>query len=113
MSGDLEEALRAALRPVDPGERFTRGVLARLPQEPPERAHGRDAPDVWPGWSWLPLTASVLLVLGAAGLWHAQRVREGEEARLQLLQALRVTGQKLDVAYRAVNAPALPGPSGT
>jgi hypothetical protein len=108
MSADLEEALRAALRPVDPREGFTRGVLARL-ADPPAQA-SRD----WVRRAGVPLAASLLVALAGAGVWHAQRVREGEQARLQLLQALRVTGQKLDVAYRAVNEPRpLPGHSGS
>jgi hypothetical protein len=35
--------------------------------------------------------------------WHARRTQEGLQARRQLLEALRVTSNKLDIAYRAVN----------
>jgi hypothetical protein len=94
MSDDLENALRAALRPVDPGVHLARQVMSRLAAPPARRTHSR---------SWMALAASLVLALTAAGLWEAHRVREGLEARQQLLQALRVTGQKLDVAYRAVH----------
>ena len=35
--------------------------------------------------------------------WQVHRERQGLEARRQLIEALRVTGEKLDVAYQAVN----------
>jgi hypothetical protein len=44
----------------------------------------------------------VLAVIGIHE-WQAHREREGLEARAQLLDALRVTGEKLDIAYRTVN----------
>jgi hypothetical protein len=102
MSHDLEKALRAALRPVDPGEPFTRAVLERLADTPipaPVRTWARPA--------WLALAASLLLTVAGGAAWHAHHVEEGKQARLQLLEALRVTGRQLDVAYRAVNEPRL------
>lgn len=108
MSDELEKALRAALRPVDPGEGFTRQLMSRLESEPPRRAAAWERP------AWVALAASLVVALAGAGLWQAHRVREGQEARQQLLEALRVTDQKLHVAYRAVNVPrALPSHSGS
>jgi len=104
MSNELNDRLRAALRPVDPGESFTQGVLARIASEP-ERA---------PMWAHravrvreLRRLSGVLLVVVATGFlvahqWRAQHVQQGREARQQVLEALRVTSEKLDLAYRAV-----------
>jgi hypothetical protein len=101
MSDELENVLRRALRPADPGELFTRRVLARLADEPARaplpRLRARPA--------WLALAASLLLAVAGTAAWHHYRVAEGMQARAQLLEALRVTGRKLDVAYRAVNEP--------
>jgi len=98
MSNDLDDSLRAALRPVDPGERFTQRVMASLASEPTRAARA-----VTLQRSWLALAASVLLALVIAQAWHVRRMQQGLEARRQLIEALRVTGQKLDLAYRAVN----------
>jgi len=108
MKDDLEKALRRALRPIDPGEAFTRQVMSRLASEPlTRRTLIRERP------AWLGLAASLVLGLAGASLWQVHRVREGQEARQQLLEALRVTDQTLHVAYRAVNEPrALPTDSG-
>jgi hypothetical protein len=55
-------------------------------------------------WVSVALAASVVFaaVLGAHQ-WQLRREQEGLEARKQLLEALRLTGEKLDVAYQAVN----------
>jgi hypothetical protein len=98
---DLENALRAALRPVDPGDRLTRQVMSRLAEEP--AGVPRPWSRAWSRPTWLALAASVLLALAGAHLWQVHRYQQGLEARLQLLEALRITGRKLDVAYRAVN----------
>ena len=54
------------------------------------------------------------LILFAAALilrreWHEPRDLQGPEARRQLIEALRVTSQKLDLAYRIVNTPPASG----
>ncbi len=114
MSRDLEQQLREALGPVDPGEEFTARVLARLAAEPPATG-GRD-----PGavrfrprrrlWIPLALAASLAAVIVLGIEWRERRDFEGLEARRELIEALRVTSEKLDLAYRLVNRPA---PSGT
>ena len=93
MSEDLERRLRAALRPVDPGDRFTQSVLARAESE--QRA-GLVA-------MWLTVAASVAFCVGLAMHHRHERHERGVEARRQLLQALQTTSNKLDLAYRAVN----------
>ncbi|HYB66122.1 MAG TPA: hypothetical protein VEC59_12800 [Steroidobacteraceae bacterium] len=110
----LERRLRAALRAVDPGAGFAPRVMARIVVEP--------APSVRParagaaaGWLTLGLAASVVLAVLLAHEWQVRRLEQGREARRQLIEALRVTDEKLNLAYRAVNAregAALPEHSG-
>jgi len=118
VSRDLEEQLRRALRPVDPGEEFTARVLARVAHEPREArpAGGPAAPYLRRRRLWLPLAlaASLAAVLIIRREGHAPRDLQGPEARRQLIEALRVTSQKLDLAYRIVNtAPAAGGENGS
>lgn len=104
MSNELNDRLRAALRPVDPGERFTQGVLARIAGEPPRAPASphravRRVELRWLSGALLAILATGLLV---AHQWRAQHAQQGEEARRQVMEALRVTSEKLDLAYRAV-----------
>jgi hypothetical protein len=51
----------------------------------------------------LPFAASLLIAVGgAAWLQHARYVEEGERARVQVLTALRLTSEKLNVVRSAV-----------
>jgi hypothetical protein len=101
MSEDLENTLRKALRPIDPGEEFTARVLARVAGEPPRSRGLRRV-------VWLPaaLAAGVVLALVAVHVWRVRQEEAGLAARDQVMEALRVTSEKLDLAYRTVNAPA-------
>jgi len=101
MSDDLEKRLRAALRPVDPGESFTRGVLERIGSEQAQPRWGTRRTRL--RWVSAALAASILLAGVVAHQWQAQRTRRGLDARRQLLEALTVTSHKLDIAYRVVN----------
>jgi hypothetical protein len=106
MDDNLEQQLRAALRPVNPPEDFPAGVLARIAREGSVR---RLRPRLLPrspaatGWLGFGLAASVVVAVLIGHQWQARRTEQGLEARRQLLEALRVTDEKLDVAYRAVN----------
>ena len=104
MNDDLEDQLRNALRPVDPGERFTQAVLAGV-------ASNRTSQRRPAMFRWAAAVGAVALGTLAIYGWQVRR-EQGLEARRQLLEALQVTGEKLDVAYRAVNDPArsTPGP---
>src|SRR5262245_17595114 len=106
MSDFLENELRRALRPEDPGEDFTRKVIGRV------RSHVADAPPARPVpvsrrvVRWLPAALAASL-LAAIIVKHErieqQTVQEGLRAREQLLQALRMTSEKLDLAYDVVH----------
>jgi negative regulator of sigma E activity len=102
MSKDFEQQLHEALRPVDPEEGFEQRVMARIAQE---RQRSRTKITRWVS---VALAASVVFaaVLGAHE-WQLRREQEGLEARKQLIEALRLTGEKLDVAYQAVNREAV------
>jgi len=101
MSNDLEKELRDALRPVDPDEGFTLRVMARIEEE--ESRSKRWWPPLQVRWLPVALAASALVGAVLMDVWH-DRQQQGLEARQQLIQALRVTGEKLDLAYRGVNA---------
>lgn len=98
MKPDLEQQLREALRPLEPPGGFAARVAARLESE----RRG------WPRWQplrqWVPaaLAASVLASVLLGYGWELRRERQGLQARQQLIEALRVTGEKLDLAYRRV-----------
>ena len=114
MNDELENQLRRALRPVDAPEGFAERLMKRLP---PARSNGpvvvalpvRATPK--PRNFTIPAALAASL-LGAVLLGqHMATVRienedaAGRAASLEILQALRVTSQKLDLAYEAVNAP--------
>jgi hypothetical protein len=106
MKDDPESALRQALRPVAPTEGFEERLLARVTAErssppKPSRLKWRRSPAT--RWLSASLAASILAAVGIQHHLHAQREREiGLEARRQVMEALRVTDEKLDLAYRIV-----------
>jgi negative regulator of sigma E activity len=100
---DLERRLRSSLRAVDPGAGFTPRVMARIAAEPVPVAR---TPRVGAVASWLTfgLAASVVLAVLLAHEWQVRRLEQGREARRQLIEALRVTDEKLNLTYRVVNS---------
>jgi negative regulator of sigma E activity len=99
MSKDFEQQLRDALRQVDPEEGFEQRVMARVAREP---TRSRAKLTRWAAGLALAASMAGIAVLGAHQ-WQERREEQGLEARRQLLEALRLTGEKLDVAYQAVN----------
>ncbi|HEY7642444.1 MAG TPA: hypothetical protein VH814_22110 [Steroidobacteraceae bacterium] len=104
MSKDFEQQLRDALRPIDPEEGFEQRVMARIANEP---TRSRRRITRWAASLALAASVGFAAILGAHQ-WREHREQQGLEARRQLLEALRVTGEKLDVAYQAVNREAPP-----
>lgn len=95
---DLESQLRAALRPAAPREAFTKTLLAQISLTRQPRTTLRRT-----AWLTASLAATLLLAVGARQ--HVQDLRNREsglEARRQVIEALRMTSQKLDLAYEAV-----------
>ena len=107
MSDEIEDKLRRALRPVDPDEGFADRVMARVRTEPavPSRWRQNRLRNIGAA-----LAASAVLGAVLIHTWQNQRERRGLEARQQLIEALRVTGEKLDIAYRGVNGESQPAP---
>lgn len=102
MSGDdLENSLRSALKPVDPDEGFAERVLARVRADEAPRTGWRQ--NRFPRFA-AALAASAVLAVVLVHSWQGRQERRGLEARQQLIEALRVTGEKLDIAYQGVNA---------
>ena len=97
MSEELDKHLQDALRPVDPGEQFAQRVLSRVASD--AAARRTRAP-----WLWQSAAALGVVVLGTLAVYQWQERRaQGLEARRQLIEALQVTGEKLDLADRVVN----------
>jgi hypothetical protein len=94
----LDDALREALRPQDPGPGFTARVLARAAAAPPPKQSW------WWAWRWAAAgaLASVLFVGGGLEYRHEQELRQGRLAKQQLMLALRIAGTKLNLALDRV-----------
>lgn len=118
MTDELENQLRRALRPVDAPEGFTERLMSRLPPSQASKAPVVVALPVTrrkPRNFALPAALAASLV-GAVMLGQhmaheieigrqERELAEGRAASRELMQALRVTSQKLDMAYQAVNSP--------
>ena len=102
MKKDLESELRGALRPVAPSADFTRRLIAQVDAQS-SASHPRKGPVARSLWWASGLAASLAIALGVQQHVRAQHeLAEGLEARRQVLQALQMTSQKLDLAYEAV-----------
>jgi hypothetical protein len=103
----LERALRAGLRPVDPGAAFTAALQARL----------ATTPRLLPAMTWPPvrnhrlhsaslaLAASIVVALGVgAQLMELRAEQQAEQARIhtQLLLALEITSEHLGLAQQRI-----------
>jgi hypothetical protein len=109
MSEDLESRLRAALRPVAPGDGLTRYIIARVATDASSRAAWRDQrrprrkTSAW--WLTASMAASLLIAIGVLhNLQERREQQRGLEARRQVIEALRVTSQKLDLAYEVIRS---------
>jgi hypothetical protein len=104
MNNDIESRLRDALRPAEPSPEFTQRLIARVGAGPAPAAARRPArPVVRQLWWFAGLAASMLIAVGVQQHLRAEReLAQGLEARRQVLQALQMTSQKLDLAFEAV-----------
>jgi hypothetical protein len=113
MSEDIENELRRALRPVEPPAGFAERVMRALPERqsapvtPLTVARSAPRASLWQRFS-VPAALAASLVVGVmlgqqvAEQQKDRELRAGLAASRELMQALRVTSQKLDKAYEAV-----------
>jgi hypothetical protein len=106
MTEDFESRLKRALRPVSPDEEFSARLVERVTVAARPPAPNADLPPRRAAMNWwlsAGLAASLLLGLGIQHRASESRERvAGLAARRQVLEALRVTNQKLDLAYHTV-----------
>ena len=95
---NLEDDLRRALRRESPAPGFASRVMQRIERD--------SAPKRRPWWRAVAasLTLTALVGGGLAYQDHQRRVREGEEAKEQVLLALRIAGEKVRYAQTEVRA---------
>ena len=110
---DVEDKLRRAMRPIDPPAGFAERVLRALPERrapaPVIALPTAREPRIstWRRFTAPAALAASLLVgvlIGQHFAVESER-RAGLAASRELMQALRVTSQKLDIAYQAVQDP--------
>jgi hypothetical protein len=122
MNEDIECQLRRALRPVEPPPGFAERVLHALPAQARRPVVApvvllRAAPTRPASWKRLSaplaMAASLLVAILVGQHVGSERQKElalreqraGLAASRELMQALRVTSKKLDLAYQAVKTP--------
>jgi hypothetical protein len=111
MSQDLESQLRAALRPIAPSAALEKKLIASVTEKPalapakPGRYFRSGAAHSRARWLSIGAAACVLIALGMQHRLHEHDERQnGLEARRQVVEALRMTSQKLDLAYEIVKS---------
>lgn len=113
MNDQFEDELRRLLRPVDAPEGFAERVMRALPADAkpvlvsaaPAPARTRFHRFAMPAALAASLLVAVLLGQHTAVERERLAEQQGREASLELMQALRVTSKKLDIAYQAVQSP--------
>jgi hypothetical protein len=112
----FEDELRRHLRPVSAPDDFTERLMSALPTDAKPALVDSAAPSRPRAARFgLPaaLAASLLtaVMLGRHVAVERERVAEqrGREASLELMQALHLTSEKLDIAYQAVQSPPATG----
>jgi hypothetical protein len=113
----FEDELRRHLRPVVAPDDFAERLMRALPADAKPALVESAAPSrPRIGRLGLPaaLAASLLaaVMLGRHVAMERERVAEqrGREASMELMQALHLTSEKLDLAYQAVQSPPPAGP---
>lgn len=90
----LEHDLKRALRRESPAPGFSARVLARIEQtEAAPRSN-------W--WRAAAASVTLALLLGGYGTHKAIEYRRGERAREQVLEAMRIAGEKMSYAREEV-----------
>jgi anti-sigma-K factor RskA len=87
---DFERELRQTLRRRDPARDLTAGIMARV-------SGSRRPKRRWTfGFEWRPiLAATAVVAMLAAGLDRYREYQRGQEAKRELILALRITAKEL------------------
>lgn len=117
LPGNFEDQLRRRLRPMNAPDGFAERLLAALPpvESPkvvmlrPRAARPSMRQLGMPAALAASLMISVFLGVYVANVRMHREEQLGIAASQELMQALRVTSQKLDLAYEAVNNPPTAG----
>lgn len=108
MSMDIESRLRAALRPVAPSDEFSQRLIVQVVSHSRGPAAKRWALSRRSTWLFSAgLAASLLLAVGVQYQLEQRARANGLEARRQVVAALRMTSQKLNLAYETVKSESL------
>jgi hypothetical protein len=107
MSDEFEQALQRALRHRRPGEDFANRVIARLdPAAPPAsvtRLQSRRQRVFRSRWLPAALAACIIAAVGLVQLrQHALDAARATQARAQLLQALRIASDNINIVRAAI-----------
>jgi len=113
MSEDFEQALRRALRRENPGEDFAERVVSRLDANPAEdavgqrtrvpRRHATRSQVLRSRWLPAALAACIIVAVGVFQLrQHSLEAERADQARTQLLQALAIASQNINIVRAAV-----------
>jgi hypothetical protein len=101
----LEEELKKALQRVEPPAGFAERVLAKAAAEEQKKTARSRA---WFGWftssglRWA-MACALCIVFATSGLiYHHEERKRGEQAKEQLMLALRITSSKLQIATQNV-----------
>jgi hypothetical protein len=103
MTSAFENRLKAALAPQDPGPDFTASVLEAVKQQAPSQA-APARPSRLVQWLSVGIAACLVAAITVTIQIRDAREREaGLRAKAQVLEALQVTSEKLNLAYRVVH----------
>ena len=91
----LETDLKRALRRESPAAGFSSRVLARISESEPAAIRHN-----W--WRAAAASAALAVLLGGYGTHKAIEYRRGERAREQVLEAMRIAGEKISYAREEV-----------
>ncbi len=98
---EFEDELKRALARRQPSEDFTARVLAAARRGEAEQERRRNDWHAWfglrrgPFWAFAAVPAMLLVLSGDAVYRHRTRIVKGQDAKRQLLLAMRITGKEL------------------
>lgn len=110
---ELERELREQLQPRSAPPGFAARVVARAAEQQPDaasrfawlRGNSSGSGARHPVWQWATVAAAaVAMLLGGVEHQHQQRI-EGEQARAQVMLALRITAATLKDVNEKINQP--------